>query len=144
MYGNRNAINPIVQFADFQDFVVWGQKTLQRRPTALDRVNVRRMMFVIEKRIRAASRQLLFDPNDEIFRQRFVQIASTILDEVVVGRGITDYIIQADEELNTPDVIDRNEFRARIGVQPTRAVEFIFIEFSIHRTGSFTENADNF
>jgi len=144
MYGNRNCVNPIVQFSDFQDFVVWGQKTLQRRPTALDRVNVRRMMFVIEKRIRAASRQLLFDPNDDTFRQRFIQLASGILDEVVVGRGITDYIIQADEELNTPDVIDRNEFRARIGVQPTRAVEFIFIEFSIHRTGSFTENADNF
>lgn len=144
MYGNRNAINPIVQFIDFQDFMVWGQKTLQRKPTALDRVNVRRMMFVIEKRIRAASRQLLFDPHDDIFRSRFVQIAAGILDEVRVGRGLTDYIIQADEELNTPDVIDRNEFRARIGVQPTRAVEFIFIEFSIHRTGSFTETAESF
>jgi len=144
MYGNRNAVNPIVQFVDFQDFLVWGQKTLQRRPTALDRVNVRRMMFVIEKRIRADSRALLFDPHDEIFRTLFVQLASRVLDEVKVGRGLTDYIIQADEELNTPDVIDRNEFRARIGVQPTRAVEFIFIEFSIHRTGSFTETAENF
>jgi len=143
MYGYRNAVNPIVQFIDFQDFLVWGQKTLQRRPTALDRVNVRRMMFVIEKRIRAQAKTLLFDPHDEIFRQRFINLASAILDEVQVGRGITDYIIQADEELNTPDVIDRNEFRARIGVQPTRAVEFIFIEFSIHRTGSFTETAES-
>ncbi len=66
------------------------------------------------------------------------------LEEVQVGRGLTDFIIKADEELNTPDVIDRNEFRARIGVQPTRAVEFMFIEFSIHRTGSFTETADSF
>jgi phage tail sheath protein FI len=57
-------------------------------------------------------------------------------------RGITDFIIKADDELNTPDVIDRNEFRARIGIQPTRAAEFIFIEFSIHRTGSFSENSD--
>lgn len=144
MYGNRNAINPIVQFADFQDYVVWGQKTLQRRPTALDRVNVRRLMFVIEKRIRAASRKLLFDPHDAIFRQKFIDIATAILREVQVGRGLTDFIIQADEELNTPDVIDRNEFRARIGVQPTRAVEFMFLEFSIHRTGSFSENADTF
>jgi hypothetical protein len=144
MYGNRNAINPIVQYVDSQDFVVWGQKTLQRKPTALDRVNVRRLMFYIEKRIRAASRVLLFDPHDDIFRDKFVQIATKILEEVQVGRGLTDFIIKADEELNTPDVIDRNEFRARIGVQPTRAVEFMFLEFSIHRTGSFDEVAESF
>lgn len=144
MYGNRNAINPIVQYIDAQDFVVWGNKTLQRKPTALDRVNVRRLMFVIEKRIRAASRVLLFEPHDEIFRQRFVQIATGILQQIQVGRGLTDFIIKADEELNTPDVIDRNEFRARIGVQPTRAVEFMFLEFSIHRTGSFDGIAESF
>ncbi len=144
MYGNRNCVNPIVQFADLEGFLIWGQKTLQRRPTALDRVNVRRLMFVCEKRIRAASRQLLFDPNDEQFRKQFTQIAGSILQEIQVGRGIHDFIIQADTELNTPDVIDRNEFRARIGIQPVRAAEFIFIEFSIHRTGSFAEPADTF
>ena len=144
MYGNRNAINPIVQYADFQDFVVWGQKTLQRRPTALDRVNVRRLMFVIEKRIRSASRALLFEPHDDQFHAAFIDIATRILKEVKVGRGLTDYIIKADYELNTPDVIDRNEFRARIGVQPTRAVEFMFIEFSIHRTGSFEAGSETF
>lgn len=142
MYGNRNAVNPIIQFVDLEGFVLWGQKTLQRRPTALDRINVRRMMFVIEKRIRTASRSLLFDPHDEVFRRKFIAIASAILDEVKLGRGLTEYIIQADEELNTPDVIDRNEFRARIGVQPTRAVEFIFIEFSIHRTGDFSTTSE--
>jgi len=144
MYGFRNCINPIVQFTDFEGFVVWGQKTLQRRPTALDRVNVRRMMFYIEKRIRAASRVLIFDPHDDIFRSKFEDIADAILREVLVSRGLNAYIIKADEELNTPDVIDRNEFRARIGVQPIRAAEFIFIEFSVHRTGSFAENADTF
>jgi hypothetical protein len=144
MYGNRNCVNPIVQFVDVQGFVVFGQKTLQRMPTALDRVNVRRLMFYIEKRIRAASRVLLFDPNDDIFRRSFARIADQILREVQVGRGLYDYIIKADTELNTPDVIDRNEFRARIGVQPARAAEFMFIEFSIHRTGSFAENADTF
>jgi hypothetical protein len=142
MYGNRNCINPIVQYADFQDFVVWGQKTLQRRPTALDRVNVRRLMFAIEKRIRAASRTLLFEPNDETMRSRFILLASRILTDVKVARGLTDFIIKADSELNTPDVVDRNEFRARIGVQPTRSAEFIFIEFSIHRTGSFEAGSD--
>lgn len=144
MYGNRNAINPIVQYADFQDYVVWGQKTLQRRPTALDRVNVRRLMFVIEKRIRQASKFLLFEPHDALFRSRFVDIATAILQDIQVGRGLTDFIIKADAELNTPDVIDRNEFRARIGVQPTKAVEFMFIEFSIHRTGSFEAGSDTF
>ncbi len=144
MYGFRNAINPIVQFVDFEGFVIWGQKTLQRRPTALDRVNVRRLMFVIEKRIRAASRQLLFDPHDDILRQKFVRISTAILSEIQVGRGVNDFRVLCDETLNTPDVIDRNEMRARIGVQPIRAAEFIFIEFSIHRTGSFGENADTF
>lgn len=144
MYGNRNCINPIVRFNDVDSFMVWGQKTLQRRPTALDRVNVRRLMFYLEKRIRVASRNLLFDPNDDVFQRKFVSIATQILREVQVGRGVTDFIIKADAELNTPDVVDRNEFRAQIGVQPTRAAEFIFIEFSIHRTGSFTENADTF
>ena len=144
MYGYRNAINPIVQFVDFEGFVIWGQKTLQRRPTALDRVNVRRLMFVIEKRIRSASRQLLFDPHDDILRQKFVRLATNILSEIQVGRGVNDFRVKCDEEINTPDVIDRNEMRARIGVQPIRAAEFIFIEFSIHRTGSFGENADTF
>ncbi len=137
MQGNRNCVNPIIQFVDISGFVVWGQKTLQRLPTALDRVNVRRLMFVCEKRIRAASRVLLFDPNDEIFQARFKSLANAILKDIKVGRGIHDYIILDDSTLNTPDVVDRNEFRARIGIQPTRAAEFMFLEFSIHRTGDF-------
>ena len=143
MYGNRNAINPIIQFND-TGYLIWGQKTMQRTPTALDRINVRRMLFLAEKRIKAASRQLLFDPNDETFQRDFVEIASGILREIQIGRGIYDYKIQADSTLNTPDVIDRNEFRARIGIQPVRAAEFMFIEFSIHRTGSFSENTEIF
>ena len=145
MYGYRNCINPIVQFVDTEGFVVWGQKTMQRRPTALDRVNVRRLMFYIEKQIKAKSRILLFEPHDAQFRAEFVRIATLVLQEVQTDRGITDFKIKADAELNTSDVIDRNEFRARIGVQPTRAVEFMFLEFSIHRTGSdFTESTDAF
>ena len=77
-------------------------------------------------------------------RQQFILIASRILREIQIGRGLTGFIIKADEELNTPDVVDRNEFRARIGVQPTRSTEFIFLEFSIHRTGSFEAGSDTF
>ena len=102
-------------------------------------------MFVIEKRIRVASRQLLFDPHDEILRAKFVRIATAILTEIQVGRGVDDFKVICDTTLNTPDVIDRNEMRARIGVIPIRAAEFIFIEFSIHRTGSdFSESSTTF
>jgi phage tail sheath protein FI len=144
MYGNRNAVNPVIQFADIDGFHIWGQKTLQRKPTALDRVNVRRMLLYVEKRIKADSRILLFEPNDGQTQERFVFLAERVLKTVSDQRGISDYIIKCDEELNTPDVIDRNELRARIGIQPTRAAEFVFIEFSIHRTGSFAEGADTF
>ena len=142
MYGNRNAINPIVTYPDIAGFVIWGQKTLQRRPTALDRVNVRRLMFYLEKNIRAQSRALLFEPHTAALRSRFVDLANGVLQNVKTNQGVYDYVIQCDEELNPPDVIDRNEMRARIGVQPVKAAEFMYIEFSLHRTGSFTENTE--
>jgi phage tail sheath protein FI len=141
MYGNRNAVNPIVNFPDIEAFVIMGNKTLQRLPSALDRINVRRMMLYVEKQIKNASRDLLFEPNDSVTWSRFVSIATGILDTVKNGRGITDYKVQCDDQLNTADVVDRNEMRARIGIIPTKAVEFIFIEFSIFRTGTaFTES----
>jgi phage tail sheath protein FI len=142
MYGYSNCVNCIIQFVDFDSFVVWGQKTLQRRPTALDRVSVRRLMFYLEKRIRVASRALLFEPHDDELRQKFIRIATNILTEVQVGRGVSDFRVQCDRTLNTDDVVDRHEMRARIAVQPTPTMEFLFIEFSLHRTGSFTENTE--
>lgn len=144
MYGNQNCINPIIQFADLSNFTIWGQKTMQRRPSALDRVNVRRMLLYVEKLVRRKARALLFEPHDEFLRAQFVIVASGVLDAVKRDRGVYDYFVQCDTELNPPDVIDRNELRAKIGVQPTRAAEFIFVEFSVHRTGTFTENADTF
>jgi hypothetical protein len=142
MYGNRNAINPIVIYPDpnVTGFVIWGQKTLQRAVSALDRINVRRMLFYIEKQIRLLAKNILFEPNTEAVRTNFVSLCAGVLNNVKINNGIYDYFIKCDTELNTPDVIDRNELRARIGVQPTRAIEFIFIEFSLHRTGSFTES----
>jgi len=143
MYGNRNCINPIIQFVDIEGFVVWGQKTLQRRPTALDRVNVRRLMFYLEKRIRTASRTLLFDPHDGELRQEFVRLATNILQEVQVGRGVTDFRVKCDEELNTPDVIDRNEFRADIFIKPARSINFIQLNFIATRRRDLTDNGDS-
>jgi hypothetical protein len=140
MYGNGNAINPIVKYVGNDNYLIWGQKTLQRTPTALDRVNVRRMLFYIEKQIRSQARSLLFEPHTEQLRNKFVNIATGILQTVKVNSGVYDYTIKCDEDLNTPNVIDRNELRAQIGLQPTRSTEFIFVEFSLHRTGSFSES----
>jgi uncharacterized protein len=141
MYGNENAVNPIIQFPDLGNFLVFGQKTLQRTPSALDRVNVRRMMLYIEKQIKAACRPLIFEPNDQTLWTRFIAIANGILGTVQQGRGLYAYMVQCDATLNTPGVIDQNELRANIGVQPTITAEFIFIQFTINSTGNFAESS---
>ena len=141
MYGNHNCINPIVQYSNLTNFVVWGQKTMQRLPTAFDRVNVRRCMFALEKQIRIGSRHMLFDPNDALFDKKFINMCTKILNNIKTARGIYDFIIQADASINTGDVIDRNEFRANIGIQPEKAVEFMFLTFSVNRTGDWTANS---
>lgn len=140
MYANRNAVNCIVEFVGTEGFYLFGQKTLQRRPSALDRVNVRRMLLYVEKTIAAAARNLLFEPNTSQLRSSFVTLASGILDQVLNDQGLSDYFVQCDDTLNPTTVIERNELRARIGIQPTYAVEFIFIEFTLNRLGSFTES----
>lgn len=143
MYQNRNCVNPIITFADAGSFMIFGQKTLQRLPSALDRVNVRRMLLNIEKRIKIVSRNLLFEPNDARTRERFISLATAILTDVQVKRGVDSFIVKCDTDINTPDVVDRNELRAQIGVIPVHAAEFIFIEFSLHRTGSdFSETQE--
>lgn len=139
LYGNQNAVNCIID-TPVDGIHVMGQKTLQRRPSALDRVNVRRMMLYIEKTIRQRSKRLLFEPLTPTLYTRFSQIADDVLLGVQNNDGIRDYRIKVDSEINTADTIDRNELRAKIAVQPVKAAEFIFIEFSVHRTGSFEES----
>jgi phage tail sheath protein FI len=141
MYGNANAVNPIVQFVDLEGFYVWGQKTLQRTPGPLDRVNVRRMLLYVEKQIRNGARSLLFEPNNTQIQTQFVNMATAILELVRSQGGLTDYVVSCDDTLNTPDVIERNELRAQIGIQPIKATEFILIEFAMFATGSFAESA---
>jgi len=140
LYADDNAVNTIVDFP--QDGpTIWGQKTLQRFPTALDRVNVRRMLLYAEKEVRKRSRFLIFEPHDAILRNEFIKVASGVMGQIVSNRGAYDYIVICDETLNTNEVVDRNELRARIGVQPTKAAEFIYITFTIHRTGTFEQSA---
>lgn len=138
MYGYQNSVNAITQFPD-TGIVIWGNKTLQRRMTALDRINVRRLMFYLEKRIALNAKYYIFEPNDARLREQFTKMCNTICGFVKTERGLYDYIIICDETNNPDEVIDRNELRARVGVQPTKAAEFIFIEFTIHRKGSFEE-----
>jgi phage tail sheath protein FI len=133
MYGNSNAINPIITYPDITGFVIWGQKTLQRTPTALDRVNVRRMLFYVEKSIKNIGRTFLFEPNTAGTRTSFTSACASVLATLQQNDGITNFVIKCDEELNTTDVISRNELRARIGIVPTYAIEFIFIEFNLVR-----------
>ncbi len=144
MYGGFNAINPIVQFPGTAGFYIWGQKTLQRRQSALNRVNVRRCMIYLEKNIKFRSRSLLFEPNDLVLQGQFSRIAKAILDSVKTQRGVYDYFIKCDPELNTPDVIAQNQLRAQIGVQPVYAAEYILIEFTVNAPGSFTAPANTF
>jgi hypothetical protein len=134
MYGNNNAINPIISYPDVGGFVIWGQKTLQRTPTALDRINVRRMLFYVEKSIKSISKNYLFEPNNAATRSAFINACSQILTRLVANSGAQDFVVKCDDELNTSDVIARNELRARIGIVPVYAIEFIFIEFNLVRT----------
>jgi len=144
MYGGVNAINPIIQFPGTVGFYIWGQKTLQRKQSALNRVNVRRCMLYIEKTIKEQSRFLLFEPNDSTLQGQFTRIAGQVLDNVKTQRGLYDFFIKCDAELNTPDVIEQNQLRAQIGVQPVYAAEFILIEFTVNAPGSFTAPANTF
>ena len=130
-----NNINPIATF--IRDGInVWGQKTLQTKPTALDRVNVRRLMLYLEKVIATAARVLLFEPNDAITWRRFVNLVEPYLDGVVARRGIVEYQVRCDSTTNTPDVIDRNEMVGIIFIKPTKAVEFLRIDFVLTAQGA--------
>jgi phage tail sheath protein FI len=144
MYGGINAINPILQFPGTVGFYIWGQKTLQRASSALNRVNVRRCMLFIEKTIKEQSRALLFEPHDSTLQGQFTRMASSVLDNVKTQRGIYDYFVKCDAELNTPDVVQQNQLRAQIGVQPVYAAEFILIQFAVNAPGSFTTPATTF
>ncbi len=144
MYGGLNAINPIIQFPGTAGFYIWGQKTLQRRQSALNRVNVRRCMLYIEKTMKSRSRALLFEPNDTVLQSQFTKMAAAFLDDLKNQRAVYAYYVKCDAELNTPDVIEQNQLRARIGIQPVYAAEYILIEFIVNAPGDFTAPANTF
>ncbi len=128
-------INPIASFPS-NGIVVLGQKTLQERPSALDRINVRRLVIYLKKQISVLSTQILFEQNVQATWDRFKGLIEPFLANVKVQFGITDYRLILDDSTTTPDLIDQNILYAKIMVKPARAIEFIAIDFVIASTGA--------
>jgi len=128
-------VNPIAQFPG-QGICVWGQKTLQRRSSALDRVNVRRLLITVKKFIASSARFLVFEQNVEATRRRFLNIVNPFLANVQERSGLFAFRVIMDETNNTPDIIDRNILVGQLFLQPTRTAEFIKLDFNILPTGA--------
>ena len=125
-------VNPIATFSD-TGVVIWGNKTLQVKASALDRINVRRLLLQARKLISAVATRLLFEQNDEIVRQQFLDLVNPILENIRQERGLTDFRVTVS---NDPIEIDRNELRGKVFIKPTRSLEFIEVEFNITPTGA--------
>jgi hypothetical protein len=131
--------NPIAFFPG-DGFVIYGQKTLYRQPSAFDRLNVRRLFLVLEKATKNLLKSYVFEPNSYATRSRLVGALSPIFDNAKINDGLYDYTIVCDERNNTPNVIDNNELKISIYIQPTRTAEFILADFVATRTGvNFSE-----
>jgi hypothetical protein len=127
-------INPVVTFQG-EGTVLFGDKTLLTRPTAFDRINVRRLFITLEKAIARAARGSIFEFNDQFTRAQFVNLVEPFLRDVQGRRGITDFRVVCDERNNTAEVIDRNEFVGDIYIKPSRSVNFIQLNFVAVRSG---------
>ena len=135
----RARVNPVVNFPG-QGVVLFGDKTALTKPSAFDRINVRRLFLVLEKAIATASKFQLFEFNDEFTRAQFRNLVEPFLRDVQGRRGITDFRVIADNTNNTGEVIDRNEFVADIYIKPARSINFITLNFVATRTGvAFSE-----
>ena len=135
----RARVNPVVNFAG-QGVTLFGDKTALNKPSAFDRINVRRLFLLLEKAIATAAKFQLFEFNDEFTRAQFRNLVEPFLRDVQGRRGITDFSVVADATNNTGEVIDRNEFVADIFVKPSRSINFITLSFVATRTGvAFSE-----
>ena len=130
----KAGINPIVTFPG-QGTVLFGDKTLQSKPSAFDRINVRRLFITLEKAIATAAKFQLFELNDEFTRASFRNLVEPFLRDVQGRRGITDFLVVCDETNNTGQVIDSNRFVADIFIKPARSINFITLNFIATRTG---------
>jgi len=131
-------INPIATFPQ-TGVCIWGQKTLQLRSTALDRINVRRLLISLKKFIASSSRYLVFEQNTNATRNRFLNIVNPYLEGVQQKQGLYSFRVQMDENNNTADVVDRNQLVGAIYLQPTKTAEFIVLDFNVLPTGATFE-----
>tara|TARA_A100001201_G_scaffold21764_2_gene24267 strand:+ start:165 stop:2468 length:2304 start_codon:yes stop_codon:yes gene_type:complete len=131
----NSSVNPIATFPG-QGVVVFGQKTLQKKASALDRVNVRRLLINVKKFIASSSRFLVFEQNTSATRRRFLSIVNPFLEQVQSQSGLTSFRVVMDETNNTPDTIDRNQLVGQLFLQPARTAEFIVLDFTVQRTGA--------
>ena len=132
----KNRINPIATFSD-TGTIIWGNKTLQVRESALDRINVRRLLLRARKLISAVAVRLLFEQNDDQVRQEFLRLVNPILESIKKERGLYDFRVSVS---NDPEDIDANTLRGKIYIKPTRSLEFIDLEFVITPTGASFDN----
>ena len=130
----KASVNPIANIPG-QGVLLFGDKTGLLRPSAFDRINVRRLFLVVERAIALAARNVLFEFNDEFTRAEFVNIVEPFLREIQGRRGITDFRVVCDETNNTPAVVDRNEFIASIFIKPARSINYVTLNFVAVRTG---------
>jgi phage tail sheath protein FI len=127
-------VNPVVSFPG-QGTVLFGDKTLQSKPSAFDRINVRRLFIVLEKAISTAARYSLFEFNDSFTQAQFVAMVTPFLRDVQGRRGITDFKVVCDSTNNTPQVVDSNQFVGDIYIKPARSINFIQLNFVAVGTG---------
>jgi len=127
-------INPIAFFPN-DGYVIYGQKTLFRKPSAFDRLNVRRLFLTLEKEAQGLLKYFVFEPNSFTTRTRLVGALQPIFDQAKISDGLYDYTIVCDERNNTPDIIDNNELKVSLYIQPVRTAEFILADFIATRTG---------
>ena len=134
-----SGVNPVVSFPG-QGVVLYGDKTMQTKPSAFDRINVRRLFIVLEKAIATAAKYQMFEFNDSFTRAQFKNLVEPFLRDVQGRRGVTDFRVKCDETNNTGEIIDRNEFVADIFIKPNRSINFITLNFVAARTSvSFEE-----
>jgi phage tail sheath protein FI len=128
-------VNPLATFPG-TGVCVWGQKTLQRKPTSLDRVNVRRLLIALKDFIGGVARGLIFEQNTTVTRNSFLSRVNPYLESVTQRQGLYAYKVVMDDSNNTPDVIDRNQLVGQIYIQPTKTAEFIILNFNLTPTGA--------
>ena len=128
-------INPIATFPN-EGIVIFGQKTLQISQSALDRINVRRLMIFVKKEVSRIANTILFEPNIQVTWDRFTGAVEPFLADVKARFGLTDFRVILDNTTTTPDLVDRNILYAKIFLKPARAIEFIALDFIITRTGA--------